>query len=176
MNNSHQYHHTAHALHTACEKLPAFRDKKSPLAAAVIGFCFGFIGIGFYFRSWRDFLVCLIIFIPLAITGVGAPVGWCLAGLYGFLRAYTSNEKLGKLRRSPSFIQAEVVCHPVNRATNQPPPLLPIARPPIIASNLPVVVTKTVEARLQNLADFFSKRLITETEYQARRQQILNEI
>lgn len=95
---SHNIGHTVHvAKHAAesIEKLPKLPEKKNPIIAAILGICFGAIGIGLYFQSWKDFWVCigLLIFLLICIPGVGAIPGWISAAVYGFYRATTSNEK-----------------------------------------------------------------------------------
>jgi hypothetical protein len=72
-------------------------EKKSPVAAFVLGVLFGAIGVGIYFRSWKDFFVCILLFIGLAIVipGIGTIPGWLFAAGYGAYRAHTSNVNAG---------------------------------------------------------------------------------
>lgn len=169
--SNHPIGHAAHNLHRACEQMEPLPDRKNPLIAAVVGFLFGFIGIGIYFKSWKDLFICFLIFLPLIFTGVGAPVGWCIAGAYGFFRALNSNEKLD----GANGVAANVVTvHPASTTI----PLLPAPStpPPLPAAQTLSVAASTMEERLQKLLDLFRRQLITEAEYQTRRQQILMEI
>jgi hypothetical protein len=81
----------------AWEKLPTFKKEKSPGLAAVIGCLFGAIGLAIYFRSFIDFLFPVAVTIGLTVT-TSASIGWfggvILAGVYGFYRAQSSNERL----------------------------------------------------------------------------------
>src|ERR1039457_5412166 len=85
--------HSAHALH-GVEKLPPLPEKANVLVAGLLGFFLGALGVAIYFRSWRDFLYFMCVFLPLAITGIGLPVAMCCTAAYGIRRAYSSNEKL----------------------------------------------------------------------------------
>ena len=91
MSNHHAGHQIAHVAHIV-EKLDPLPEKKNPLVAAALGFCFGAIGVGIYFRSWKDTVICLAVFLPLAMTGVLAIPGWWFAAAYGLFRAVKSNE------------------------------------------------------------------------------------
>jgi hypothetical protein len=83
--------------------LPTLRKPKKPGVAAAIGFLFGGIGLGLYFRSFIDFLLPLAAAFALVVTSsaIGsklASVGWlggaALVGVYGFFRAQDSNRRL----------------------------------------------------------------------------------
>ena len=74
-------------------KLDPLPEKKNPLLAAVLGFLFGPIGVGIYFRSWMDGLVCMGVFLFLAMTGILAIPGWWFAAGYGVVRAVNSNKQ-----------------------------------------------------------------------------------
>lgn len=76
--------------------LEALPERKNPLIAALVGFFFGAIGVAVYFRSVRDFVVCVVSLIgfTFAIPVGGAPIGWLFAAGYGFFRAVTSNQEL----------------------------------------------------------------------------------
>lgn len=98
--NNHNLGHSVHAAKGAVDtvkELAPLAEKKSPLAAAIIGVFFGAIGIGIYFRSWKDFFICMLLFIGLTIIipGLGAFPGWLFAAGYGAYRAHTSNENAG---------------------------------------------------------------------------------
>lgn len=77
------------------EVLPPLRARKSPLLACLIGFATSGIGLVFYFRSLVDLVVSL---------GMAAATFWVLGsseffagmligGLYGCLRALSSNRR-----------------------------------------------------------------------------------
>ena len=96
-------HNLGHSVNAAkgavdtVKELAPLAEKKSPLVAAVLGVFFGAIGIGIYFRSWKDFFICVLLFIGLTIIipGLGAFPGWLFAAAYGAYRAHTSNENAG---------------------------------------------------------------------------------
>jgi hypothetical protein len=82
-------------------KLPVLEKDRRPNVAAAIGFFFGGIGLGIYFRSFIDFVLPIAISILLVVAskqlGAGlASVGWIggaiIASLYGYYRAQYSNE------------------------------------------------------------------------------------
>jgi hypothetical protein len=74
------------------EPLPA---EKNVAVALVLGIFFGALGVGIYFRSWKDFFVCLLLLIVLTIgiPAIGAIPGWLFAGVYGAFRAQSSNDR-----------------------------------------------------------------------------------
>lgn len=76
--------------------MPGLKTKKNPVAALLLGCCFGCIGTGIYFGTFMDFFVPLAVFIVLSILGVdiGAVPGWLFAGVWGMIRAMDSNNKL----------------------------------------------------------------------------------
>ena len=78
------------------ESMAPLSSRANPWAAFALGFCFGAIGIAIYFRSWKDFFVCVGLFILLALAmpmGPGEIVGWLFAAFYGAWRAHSSNQK-----------------------------------------------------------------------------------
>lgn len=54
---------------TILNKLPVLRKRKIPSLAFVIGFLFGGIGLGLYFRSFIDFLAPLALILALSLAG-----------------------------------------------------------------------------------------------------------
>jgi hypothetical protein len=87
--------HPAAKMVKSISEMPALPETKNPVIAGVLGFVFGAIGVGLYFRSWSDFFVCLVAFVVLtvAIPGLGAIPGWWFAAGYGVFRAISSNQK-----------------------------------------------------------------------------------
>jgi hypothetical protein len=90
--------HVIHGAHKTIEEMPPLKSEKNPLLAAVIGFCFGPIGVGVYFGSFRDFLYCLgfLILLFIAVPGLGIIPGWLFSAGFAFFRAISSNEHQGK--------------------------------------------------------------------------------
>ena len=74
--------------------------RRNAAAAAVIGLTFGGIGIGIYFRSFLDFVLCsaltMIMSIAFVVTGSSMTLLLCMCApaLYGFHRVRTSNVRL----------------------------------------------------------------------------------
>jgi hypothetical protein len=80
----------------AVERMKELSLDANPWAAFALGFFFGAIGIAIYFRSWKDFFVCVGLFLLLTLVmpyGPGEIVGWLFAAFYGAWRAHTSNQK-----------------------------------------------------------------------------------
>jgi hypothetical protein len=74
--------------------LPPPRKQRSPAAAAVVGFLFGGIGLGLYFRSVLDFVIPVLC--ALASVAIGAAAaygslgylaGALIAARWGYYRA-----------------------------------------------------------------------------------------
>jgi hypothetical protein len=96
--SSHQLGHTVKSGIEIVKELPPLAAKKNVAIAAVAGFFFGALGVAIYFKSARDFFVCLAIFIALTAMmpiGPGELLGWLFAPIYGAWRAHTSNENGG---------------------------------------------------------------------------------
>jgi hypothetical protein len=76
--------------------MPALRRKRNPTTAAIIGFCFGGIGLGIYFASFIDFLIPIVITIGMfaVLSQFGVIAGAIVAATWGYFRAVRSNEKL----------------------------------------------------------------------------------
>lgn len=80
----------------AVESMKPLSSEANPWAAFALGFFFGAIGVAVYFRSWKDFFVCMALFILLTLAmpmGPGEAVGWIFAAFYGAWRAHSSNQK-----------------------------------------------------------------------------------
>jgi len=74
--------------------LPSPRKKRSPAAAAIVGFLFGGIGLGLYFRSVLDFLIpvlCAIASVAVGAAAVSGRLGYLagalIAARWGYYRA-----------------------------------------------------------------------------------------
>jgi hypothetical protein len=82
-------------------EMPPLRGERNPTAAAIIGFCFGGIGLGIYFASFIDFIIPLLIIIGLfsVLQYYGWLGGALVAAVWGYFRAVNSNEKLAQTRR-----------------------------------------------------------------------------
>lgn len=75
-------------------------DDRNQWIAAIIGFCFGGLGLGLYFWSWKDFLYPIVVWFLIVIGFsfiipiVGAVPGWLVGGLFaagwGFARVSKS--------------------------------------------------------------------------------------
>lgn len=139
MSKNHLAHSATHTvsekLPELCKGLPPLSEDKNPRIAAILGVLFGPFGIGFYFKSGADFAICLAILIFLSLTGVLAPVGWIIAGAYGYHRAKESNKKRWEMHNAPPVITVDSLPASQTPAVrkqfihNVPPPL-PTATPP----------------------------------------------
>ena len=78
------------------EFLPPLKEKRNPTSAAIIGALTGGVGLGIYFKSFIDFLmpIGVVALAFVAFNEIGAIGGAAVAGLYGYFRATTSNNKL----------------------------------------------------------------------------------
>jgi hypothetical protein len=79
------------------KELKPLQEHKSPAIAFFLGLAFGALGVAIYFKSAKDFFLCIGIFIGITILMPlgGEILGWGFASVYGAWRAHTSNEKLG---------------------------------------------------------------------------------
>lgn len=93
-------HHLGHAVKGGVEvvkHMTPLAERKNPALAFVLGLLFGALGVALYFKSAKDFFVCLgmLILLTIIIPGLGAVPGWLFAPVYGAWRAHTSNENAG---------------------------------------------------------------------------------
>jgi len=86
--------------------LPPTRMQRNPVMAGIVGFLFGGIGLGLYFKSVLDFFVPVGFAIAtVALTAVlSAPSGFgylggcMIAARWGYYRARQSNARLASRR------------------------------------------------------------------------------
>jgi hypothetical protein len=86
--------------------LPATRKQRSPVTAAIIGFLFGGIGLGLYFKSVLDFLIPVAFAVATVALAAAASapsstgyLGGCMiAARWGYYRARQSNARLAGRR------------------------------------------------------------------------------
>jgi hypothetical protein len=89
-----------HKLIELVKQLEPLKVKRNPAIAFVLGFAFGPVGLGIYFKSWMDAFVALALwFVFLVLLGVPSGeilgvLGPTFSGLYGLHRARTSNERI----------------------------------------------------------------------------------
>jgi hypothetical protein len=90
--------HMGQAAVEVIEDMRPLEGRKSPAAAFLLGFFTGAFGVAIYFKSAKDFFVCMgmfIAFLLIAPWGPGELAGMCFAACYGAWRAHSSNQKLG---------------------------------------------------------------------------------
>jgi hypothetical protein len=80
-------------------KLPPLGRETNPNLACALGFLFGGVGLGIYFRSFVDFVIPIAIVITglvaySALGAFGVLGGAVIAALYGYYRSRTSNQAL----------------------------------------------------------------------------------
>lgn len=84
------------------ERMRPLRKECKPANAAIIGFLFGGIGLGLYFKSVIDFLIPVGFTVATAIAaamttgqaGLGFLSGAMIAARWGYYRARQSNARL----------------------------------------------------------------------------------
>jgi hypothetical protein len=87
MSNYVHVHGAGKLLKWLANDLPAVHGKNQ-LIAGILGFFFGGVGLGLYFRSWKDFLYPIIVLVVIMLTMgtaiplIGAIPGWLLGGLF----------------------------------------------------------------------------------------------
>jgi len=88
------------------DRLAVLHAMKSAGLAAVLGFAFGGVGLGIYFRSFVDFLIpiALVITATVLSTGfaqldpqIGVLAGAIVASLFGYFRVENSNLRLSRM-------------------------------------------------------------------------------
>lgn len=102
-----EWRHAAHMAKDISEglgKMKRLKQKKNPVIAFILGFLLQGIGVGLYLESWKDFFVCVGIFVLffgiLLPTVVGEamliPAAAIFCGIYGAWRADSSNNKIDR--------------------------------------------------------------------------------
>jgi TM2 domain-containing membrane protein YozV len=73
-------------------------EEKNPVLAAVLGFCFG--GLGLFYISVAQGFVALGVLITLGVCtgGVGVPFLWVGCAVWGYIAATSHNEQVRVLR------------------------------------------------------------------------------
>ncbi|MEM9966211.1 MAG: hypothetical protein AAGC58_12790 [Asticcacaulis sp.] len=97
MSNDHMAGHATKLGAEAVKQLNPLNEHKNPFIAFVLGLLFGALGVAIYFKSVKDFFICMGMFIAASIflPGLGIILGWFFSPVYGAWRAHTSNENLG---------------------------------------------------------------------------------
>lgn len=103
MGNEHIAGHAAKHIAEGLRNLEPLRQRKNPMVAFILGVLLQGVGVGLYLGSWKDFFICVGIFVlffgVLLPTVVGEalliPVAALFCGCYGAWRAASSNEKAG---------------------------------------------------------------------------------
>lgn len=92
MLNQPYIHAVGQCLKQSKRLAPVSRGK-SPPVAFLMGFLFGPIGVGLYLRSFTDFAVsgAMVVAGSMLTVGIGAPLFWCLCGLWAAVRVANSN-------------------------------------------------------------------------------------
>jgi len=78
------------------DKMPVLHSQKNAALACLLGILFGSIGLGLYFKSFEDFVICTVVIMLLLLTipGIGILLAAFLVGAYGYFRVINSNERL----------------------------------------------------------------------------------
>lgn len=100
--------------------LPPTHKERNPVTAAIIGFLFGGIGLGLYFKSVIDFLIPVGFAVATAVvaaaasapSGAGFLGGCMIAARWGYYRARQSNARLATRRLCKSLTRSVHRRHP----------------------------------------------------------------
>lgn len=97
MSNIHHLHQAAKGGAKIIDTMAPLPEPKNPVIAFALGFFFGALGVAIYFKSAKDFWVCMGLFLAASVLlpGVGSVLGWLFAPCYGAYRAQSSNAQLG---------------------------------------------------------------------------------
>lgn len=177
MSNNHSTNVIMQATGRMLAQMEPLKSKKSPGTAAMCGFTLGAIGLGFYFGSIGECIIPIIIWavaILLAPASFGALIIMApfFCALYGYGRVKASNAKLEAAEKlSPPPIPRPINKGPVYEAEVVTP------SPRYDSRSTPTSTTvHPAEDRLHRLTDLLRKGMISQTEHDHKRQQILADI
>lgn len=168
MTPQHRYAVRA-ALH-ATELLEPLREKKDPITAALLGFFFGGIGLGLYFKSWKDCALPIAVWVVsifvlgLPTFGLSVIAGWMFCAAYGYRRAKASNAKLAAQASGATVIDVEVVASRAGLPQRLPPSMPP----------MPQRTAPAPAERLEEIARLRDRKLMSEAEFEAKRAAIIS--
>jgi hypothetical protein len=165
-DKNHAHQSMLQALLNIARDLEPLPEKKNPRIAAACGFISGGVGLGLYLQSWKDFLIpfglLMLMLILGVVTGeillVAAPFVWAA---YGHQRVKASNAKLEQRKSTAPILNVEVVATP----------------PPIPA--MPKISSRSFipfDSRLKRLDDLLREGVLSQTERDTKRAQILAEL
>lgn len=93
MHNHAAQHAASHLIKHCWHDLPKLKERRDPVIAGTLGFFLGGIGLGMYFRSWKDGVYPVIVFTLLTIVcpiGLGELAACILTAVWGVARALDS--------------------------------------------------------------------------------------
>ena len=92
------------AINEILDGMPPLKCEKDPGVSCAVGFFFGSLGLGIYFKSFVDFVLPMFFLIvaTLAMGDLGLFAVWILTAAYGYLRAVNSNAKLASHHAVPA--------------------------------------------------------------------------
>jgi hypothetical protein len=167
MSSQHIPSNVFRSAFSVAEKLEPLKSRKDPIVAAIAGFALGGIGLGIYCRSLVDFFVPWLMVIILMVLGIifgelpvfFAPLFWAY---WGYRRVKASNAKLDAGSSVEQIIDAEC-----------------IAKPPPIPANQKTIERdsqRPLQARLSRIDELFSEGILSKTERDQKRAEILQEL
>lgn len=110
---NHIISHSAKLAAQVVKELPPLRERKNPFLAFVLGLAFGPLGPAIYFKSAKDFFICLgFVVVGICFFTIGVFAGWLLCAFYGAWRAHTSNENSVPPAVTASKVAAAVPMQP----------------------------------------------------------------
>lgn len=83
-------------LNALFDRMEPLTETKKAKTAATVGVLFGGIGLWIYLRSFVDFMLLMVLAVPLIMLlgEFGWVIGAPFAGVYGYFRVVASNEAL----------------------------------------------------------------------------------
>jgi hypothetical protein len=84
---------------TISDRVTPLNGMKDLTLGELLGLLVGAIGVGMCFRSQKNPLIFILLYLGrnIAIPGLGALPGWLLTAGYGIYRAYRSNQSSSHL-------------------------------------------------------------------------------